>query len=61
LTGKQELSGDSWVRVLRETVNNKINKAKKEYDAAIAKSGKEDQECGDVDVDSLCGWKYTIF
>jgi hypothetical protein len=51
LTGK-ELSGDSWISALKETVDDKINNEKKEYDAAIAESGKEEQ-CGDVDLDMV--------
>lgn len=51
LTGR-ELSGDSWVSVLKETVDDKIKREKKEYDAAVAESGKQD-ECADVDLDMV--------
>jgi hypothetical protein len=51
LTGR-ELSGDSWVSALKETVDDKIKREKKEYDAAIAESGKQDT-CANVDLDMV--------
>jgi GDP-D-mannose dehydratase len=51
LTGR-ELSGESWVSVLKESVDDKIKREKKEYDAAIAESGKQDI-CADVDLDMV--------
>jgi hypothetical protein len=51
LTGR-DLSGESWVNALKESVNDKIKREKKEYDAAIAESGKQDI-CEDVDLDMV--------
>lgn len=49
LTGK-ELSGVSWTTALKETVNDKVAREKKEYDEAISKLEKA-VECDGVDLD----------
>lgn len=49
LTGK-ELSGDAWISALKESIDDKIAREKKEYDAAIAENA-EKEECNDLDLD----------
>ena len=51
LTGK-ELSGDAWIRALQESVEDKIAREKKEYDAAIEESA-QGKECEDLDLDMV--------
>jgi hypothetical protein len=47
LTGK-ELSGEAWISALEESVDDKIARERKEYDAAIAE---QKNECNDFDLD----------
>jgi len=51
LTGK-ELSGDAWIGALQESIDDKIKREKKEYDAAIEESAKAEQ-CDDLDLDMV--------
>lgn len=50
LTGK-ELSGDAWINALEESIEDKIAREKKEYDAAIQEKAAEG--CDDIDLDMV--------
>ena len=52
LTGK-ELSGESWISALKESIDDKIKREKEEYDAAILAESTKASECGDVDLDMV--------
>lgn len=51
LTGK-ELTGEAWINSLQESVDDKIAREKKEYDAAIKESATA-KECEDLDLDMV--------
>lgn len=51
LTGK-ELSGDAWISALQESIDDKVAREKKEYEAAIEESAKA-EVCDDLDLDMV--------